>query len=115
MSSHNTRSSKKNKTIGVKPNFVKEIQDATVSKKRIEKLNQLPPEVPIPDNKTEEMNIELESNKTTPNDSSSSTISLPSPTAATKRKELEKNHTRSSTNCSNTSGTTRRIQSSTAY
>ena len=56
MSPHNTRSSKKNKTIGVKPNLVKEIQDATVSKKkRIEKLNQPPPEVPVPNNETEEM------------------------------------------------------------
>ena len=92
MSPHNTRSSKKNKTIGVKPNLVKEIQDATVSKKkRIEKLNQPPPEVPVPDNETEEMDIELENNETTPNDSSSSTIPLPSPTAATKGKEIEKN------------------------
>ena len=94
MSPHNTRSSKKNKTIGVKPNLVKEIQDATVSKKkRIEKLNQPSPEVPVPDNETEEMNIELESNDTTPNDSSSSTVPLPSPTAATKGKEIEKNQT----------------------
>ncbi len=95
MSPHNTRSSKKNKTVGVKPNLVRNIQDVTVSKKkqRIETPNQPPPEVPVPDNETEEMDIELESNETTPNDSSSSTVPLPSPTAATKGKDLENNQT----------------------
>ena len=53
-------------------------------------MNQPPPEVPVPDNDTEEMDIELESNETTPNDSSSSTVLPPSPTAATKGKEIEK-------------------------
>src|SRR6266487_3564066 len=95
MSPHNTRSSKKNKTVGVKPNLVRNIQDVTVSKKkqRIETPNQPPPEVPVPDNETEEMDIELENNETTPNDSSSSTVPLPSPTAATKGKDLENNQT----------------------
>ena len=56
-------------------------------------MNQPPPEVPVPDNETEEMDIEVENNETTSNDSFSSTVPSSSPTAAAKGKEIEKNQT----------------------
>src|SRR5215212_5507213 len=95
MSPH-TRS-KQQKKVGVKPNLLRQTQDATVSKKKNKEKQPDPkfssPKVPVPDNPADEMDIEEISNDTPSQEPSTSTVPPPSPTAAQKGKTTKNSKT----------------------
>src|SRR5436190_23837498 len=85
--------SKQQKKSGVKPTLVKQIQDATVSKKKNKETlpdpKVPPPKAPVSNNTAEDMEIEESSNDTPSQEPSTSTVPPPSPTAAQKGKDKE--------------------------